>query len=213
MVPEVDVEPGNVYLYDVKHGQPKPTTVKILGKPGKPLNILSAQSANGVVTVTGITPVKDDPDHRNGAILQIDVPTTLPIGTISDSISVKTDNKKKPDVSIQVMGEVVGSVKWNPKTLYFSPNQTTPVTIIFTPENPAKFSIRKVESLKHLVRPSVIQSVSGNVNQYSLAASVIKNIPKDSDGKDQIIVYTNDDDIYSKDSEKGKITIDVQASK
>ncbi len=64
-----------------------------------------------------------------------------------------------------------------------------------------------MKSVNHLARPSIKKTVGPNgVNQYTLVASVVKNLPKDSDGKDQIIVTTNDAD-------QKAVTIEVQASK
>jgi hypothetical protein len=203
---DVDVQPDRVYLYGIKHGQDHPTTIKILGKAGEDLQILSAAPTGNVVTVTSITPYRDDSTNRSGATIQVDAPATLAIGTFTDNLTVKTNNPKKPEISVPVMGEVVGPVQFNPKTLSFAPHQEMPVTVTFTVDNPQTFSIRSVDSLHHLVRPSIIRTANNGVDQYALAVSVIRNIPKDSDGKDEVEVYTND-------PEMSKISIDVQANK
>ena len=206
MVPEVDVQPNQLWIPDVKHGQSHPVTIKVLGKPATDLQVLSAESANHVVTVTSLTPLKDDQQNRTGASIVVDVPVTQVIGSFSDTINLKTNDPKKTDISVSVTGEVTGKVRWDRKNLYFQPNQQEPVTVTFTADDPGKFAIRHVESAKHLVRPSIIKSRTGGADQYSLVATVVKNIPKDSDGKDQILVYTNDDEL-------SKISIDVQAGK
>lgn len=202
---DVDVQPDRLYLYSIKHGQSHPSTLKVLGKAGEDLQVLSAVSTGNVVTVTGVTPYKEDSTNRNGATIQVDVPVTLAIGSFTDNISIKTSSLKKPEVTVSVMGEVVGPVQFQPKTLSFAPHQDMPVTVTFTVDDPKKFAIRRVDSLKHLVRPSVVKTNVNGVDQYALSVSVLKNIPKDSDGKDEVEVYTND-------PEMSKISIDVQAN-
>ncbi len=211
VVREIDLHPDRLYLYGLKHGEPHSSSITVLGKPGMPLNILSAQSSNGVVTVSSVTPYKDDNKDptqiRSGAIIQVDVSAAQTIGNFTDSIDIKTDSAKKPDVTAPVLGEVTGKVQFNPKSLYFAPQQSNPITITFTADQPQSFAIRRVESTKHLVRPYIYKTISSSgFDQYSLVVTVNKNIPKESDGKDQVIVYTNDD-------EQPQIPIDVQANK
>lgn len=206
VVREVDTQPDRLYLYGLKHGDPHSSTIKVLGKPGKALQVLSATSANNVVTITSVAPYEDPQDHRTGATIQVDVPTTLPIGNFNDNILIKTNDPKKPDANVPVMGEIVGPVQYNPKSLNFAPHQEMPVTITFTATDPGKFVVRSVESLHHLVRPSIVKTTVNGMDQYALAVSVVKNVPKDSDGKDEVDVYTNN-------AEMPKITIDVQANK
>ena len=203
---DVDVQPDRLYLYGLKHGQPHSSTLKVLGKAGEDLQVLSAVASANVVTVTSISPYRDEPSKRSGASIQVDVPVTQPIGSFTDTITIKTSSKKKPEVSVPVLGEIVGPVQFNPKSLSFTPHQESPVTVIFTPDNPKQFAIRRVESEKHLVRPSIVKSVVNGSDQYALSVSVLKNIPQSSDGKDEVNVYTND-------PEMSKISIDVQASK
>ena len=207
VVRDVDVQPDRVYLYGVHFKQPHESTVKILGKPDMPLSILSVESVNKVVTITSVTPYSDDKEKRTGATIVVNLPVDQPIGTFTDEILVKTDSVKKPEVRIQVLGEVTGRVQYNPKNFTFMPNQDAPVTVQFTVDPPKGFEVRNVESVKHLTRPYIRKTRGTNgVDNYSLIASVVKNLPKDSDGKDQIIVRTND-----KDQEK--IIFDVQAQK
>ncbi|HTC21903.1 MAG TPA: DUF1573 domain-containing protein [bacterium] len=210
VVRDVDLQPDRLYLYGLKHGEAHSATIKVLGKPGMPLNVLSAQSANGVVTVASITPYKDDNKDetqiRSGATIEVDLSAAQTIGSFTDSIVIKTDSEKKPEVTVPVLGEVTGNVQFNPKSLYFAPQQSSPVTISFTVEKPQGFAIRRVESAKHLVRPYVFKTSDSAGDHYYLVVSVNKNIPKESDGKDEVMVYTNDAD-------QSVISIDVQANK
>jgi hypothetical protein len=211
VVRDIEIHPDRLYLYGLKHGEAHSSPITVYGKPGMPLNVLSAQSSNGVVTVSSIVPYKDDNKDptqvHSGAIIQVDVSAAQTIGSFTDNIDIKTDSVKKPDITVPVLGEVNGKVQFNPKSLYFAPQQSSPITITFTADQPQSFTIRQVESTKHLVRPYIIKSMGpSGFDQYSLVVSVNKNLPKESDGKDEVIVYTNDD-------EQPKISIDVQANK
>lgn len=199
VVREVELQPDRLYFYAVKYHNKQTSNVKVLGRAGKSLTVLSAQSVSQVVAVTSLKPYKDEQQKdeqqkRNGAEIEITVPDTMPITTFNDEIVIKTDNAKKPELRLPVTGEVVGRVVYNPKNITFSARQDYPVTVTFTvSEKPADFAIRRVESAKNLVRPYVKKSTgSDGVDQWYLVTSVIKNIPKDSDGKDQIAVYSND---------------------
>ncbi len=207
VVRDIDVQPDRVYLYGIHYKQPHETTVTVKGKPDMPLSILSVESVNKVVSVTSVSPILNDPDKREGVTIVVNLPVTQAIGTFTDEILVKTDNPKKPEVRIQVLGEVTGRVQFNPKNFTFTPNQEAPVTVQFTVDPPKGFEVRGVESTKHLTRPYIKKTRGGNgLDLYSLIVSVVKNLPKDSDGKDQIIVRTNDPD-------QEKIFFDVQAQK
>ncbi len=211
VVRDIEIHPDRLYLYGLKHGQPHNASITIYGKPGMPLNVLSAQSSNGVVTVSGISPYKDDNKDptqiHSGAVIQVDVSAAQTIGSFTDNIDIKTDSVKKPEITVPVLGEIEGKVQFSPKSLYFAPQQSSPITITFTADQPQNFAIRRVESTKHLVRPYITKTIGpSGFDQYYLVVSVEKNIPKDSDGKDEVVIYTNDD-------EQPKISIDVQANK
>lgn len=131
----------------------------------------------------------------------------MPIGSVTDTIVIKTDNPKKPEVDVPVVGDVLGRVQPNPKTLNFSPHQEVPVTVTFTVDPPEGFAIRSVSTAKGLVRPYIKRATAVNgTDQYYLVVTVLKDLPKDSDGKDQIFVKTND-------PEQPIVTLDVQAGK
>ena len=207
VVREIDVQPDKVYMYNVQHGTAQSQTIKITGKPRLPLKILSAQSTNNQVTVTSIVPIHDPATHVNGATIQVDVPSTRPIGTFTDSIKVLTSSKKRPEIDVDVMVDVVGKFTYQPKSVNFSQNQTSPSMVSFNAQNTKDFVIRKVESEKHLVRPYVKKvNYGGGVEQYTLMIAPPKHVPANSDGKDTITITTND-------VEQPKVTVDVRVSK
>lgn len=208
VVREIDVQPDRIYLYNIHKGQAHDTPVTILAKPGMRFHILSAEvtGATKIVSVTPPVAITDDKDNRNGASFTVSLPATQPIGTFTDEITVKTDNAKKPEIKIPILGEIVGRIQYNPKQCNFQPHQDTPVNVTFNVENPKTFVIRRVETEKHLVRAYVQKTQNYGGDQYSVVIKPIGNIPADSDGKDKVTVWTNDD-------EQQSVTIDVQVSK
>jgi hypothetical protein len=206
VIRDIDIQPEKVYLYNIQHGQSQSTTVKIIGKPKALFKVLSAQATGGAVTVSGITPYTEEATHRYGATLQIDVPATHVIGNFTDTIKVQTNSKKRPELDIDVWGEVVGKFTFSPHSVYFSPHQANPMTVSFTAQDAKNFVIRKVESLHHLSRPYVKKINFGNgVEQYQVLIDPPKSLAKNSDGKDTILVTTND-------PEQSQVSIDVQVS-
>jgi len=207
VVREIDVQPDKIYLYNVQHGQAQTTPVKITGKPLLPLKILSAQSTNGSVTVGGIIPFSDQATGLYGATLQVSVPATQPIGNFTDTLKVQTNDKKKPELDIDVQGEVVGKFSYGPHLVYFMPHQNNPVTVTFSAQDPQHFTIQRVESVHHLAQPETKKiNRGGGFEQYQVLIHPPNNLPTDSDGKDTILVTTND-------SEQPQVTIDVQVTK
>ncbi len=195
VVREIDVQPDRIWLNNIQHGQAESRAVTILGKPKNKLKILSAQTSGGVVTVTSVTPFKDEKEKRQGAILQVDLPKERPIGSFTDSIVVKTNDPKKDQIDIAVTGEVMGKFQYNPRTLNLSTRQTAPNLVVFTAQDPKSFLIRKVESVHHLARASVKKISLGNgVEQWQVSVTGPRELPKGSDGKDQILVSTSDFD-------------------
>jgi hypothetical protein len=203
VVRDIDIQPDRVYLYNVQHGQAQTTSVHIIGKPDLSLKILSAQSTNGVVTVSGITPNVDQTTRQYDTTVQITLPATQPIGSFADTVKILTNYDKKPELDIDVLGEVVGKFTYSPHTVSFGAHQNNPITVSFASQDP-HFMIQKVESVHHLVRPEIKKSTYGNgVAQYQVLINQPDNLPANSDGKDTILVTTNDP----------QVTIDVQTAK
>jgi len=207
VVREIDVQPDKLYLYGIHHGQARDTEVKITGKPGMHLNILSAVSTDNKVVVGPIKPFADDKEKKYGATFNVTVPANFPIGKFTDTVVVKTDSSKKPEIKIDVLAGVVGKVQYNPEQFYFPAHSQIPVTVIMTVEQPNSFTIRKVESTKHLVRAysKVMSSGYGN-QQFLIIAEPVNHIPDNSDGKDTVVIWTND-------TEQPNISIDAQVNK
>lgn len=207
VVRDIDIQPDRVYLYNVQHGQAQTASIHIMGKPHLLLKILSAQSTNGTVGVSIISSDFEQATHRYGATLQVSVPATQPIGSFSDSIKVQTSYKKKPELDIDVSGEVVGKFVYSPHSVSFGIHQDNALTVSFTPQDPQHFTIRKVESLHHLARPEMKKfNYGGGVEQYQVLIYPPKNVSANSDGKDTILVTTND-------VEQPQVMIDVQVAK
>jgi hypothetical protein len=205
VVREVELLPERVFFSNVKKGTKQTATFKVLGRSEMPLKVLSAESANKVVSVTAIKPYTDKEQKRSGAEIELTLPESYPITAINDEIIVKTDNEKKPEVKAIVAGEVVGRVQCNPASLTFNQGQDYPNTVQFNvTDNPRDFVIRRVETKNKFVRPYVKKVPGPNgIDQYSMIVNVIKKIPQESDGEEEIIVYTNDNDIYAKDKKTG----------
>ncbi len=207
VIREIDTQPDKIYLYNVPHGQAQTSTVKILGKPKTNFKVLSADVQNKSVSIVSIVPTVDTGSNRKGAVLTVNVPADKAIGNFTDTIKVMTNSKKHPEVDVDVWGEVVGKFTYAPHSVYFSQHQNTPLTVTFNSQDPKNFAIRNVVSTKHLAHASLKKvSYGGGVEQYQVSITPASSFPKDSDGKDSIVVTTND-------PEQPTVSIDVQMSK
>jgi hypothetical protein len=207
VVREVEIQPERITFVNARRGTKQTTLFKVLGRPEKPLKVLSVESVNKRVSVTGIKPYRDEKAKRDGAEVELTLPDTYPITVIDDELIVKTDDVNKPEARASVTADVVGRVQYEPKNLSFVPHQAAPATISFNvSEKPGDFAVRKLETKNKLVRPyfKKVRGTSGEERCY-LIVSVLKDIPRDSDGKDEITVFTNDE-------EQPQITIGVQAT-
>jgi len=204
---EVDVTPERVYLYSLHHKEAKASSVTLLGKPGVPLKVLSAEGINKLVTVDGIVPHTDETGKRSGAVVNFTVPVTAPIGPLNEEILIKTDHPKKPEIKVPLIGEVEGRVVLEPKSIYLQARQETPMVVRLRVNDPKGFAIRSVKSEKHLVRPSIKKTTGPDgIDQFEMNVVTIKNVPAESDGKDRILISTNDKD-------QAEIAVDVTVGK
>jgi len=203
---EVETQPEALYLYNIKKGDPLQTAIRVLGRPGRPLKVLSAKSGTGAVTVAGLVSLKDPKNRRSGASIEVDL-ATQKVGKFSDTVTVKTNDPKKPELEVPVEGEILGNFRYEPSTLFVPIRADKPVTVAFTADNPKNFAVLKVESTKHFVRPNLLK-VPGpsGTSRYLVAVLPAKNLPKDNDGQDQLVVNTNDGDTP-------KVTVDVRLAK
>jgi len=204
---EVDVTPERVYLYSLHHKEAKASAVTLLGKPGIPLKVLSAEGINKLVTVDGIVPYTDEATKRSGAVVNFTVPVTAPIGPLNEEILIKTDHPKKPEIKVPLVGEVEGRVVLEPKSIYLQARQEVPMVVRLRVNDPKGFAIRSVRSEKHLVRPSIKKTTGPDgIDQFEMSVVTIKNVPAESDGKDRILISTNDQD-------QAEIAVDVTVGK
>jgi hypothetical protein len=122
VITDVDVDPLKVYFYGVQLNEGRTSTIKVLGRPGFHLKVLSADSIEKVVDITSIQPVTQVLNSYRaptgeinskgkkvfGSIIEINLPATRPAGKFTDEILLKTNNVNKPEIGIPVLGEVIG---------------------------------------------------------------------------------------------------------
>jgi hypothetical protein len=207
IIREVDVIPDNVEMFPVNYKTPQKASVKILGRPGLPLKVLSAQSAKGVVTVAGFKSYSEGSPQREGATFDILLPATTAIGFFEDEVLVKTDDIQKTEIKIPVAGEVVGRIRYNPLISFVHPQGNSPVRVRLLADHPEDLAIRSIRSERHIVR-AYIKRVRGwdGKDQYSLIVKRVRGFPEGGEGEDHIFHETND-------PVQSQLKIDVKISK
>lgn len=211
VIREIDINPGQVYFYNVKKGEAKVQSVTILAKPGMPLKVLEAKSVNGAVSVA-LTPYVEKPatptvgGTRRGAVVEVTLPGNREIGSIFDEIVCKTDSTKKPEIKINVNGEVTGRVQVFPKQVYLNGKggDSTQLTIVADP--PAGFAVRRVKMAKGQAKPWLKKSrTPDGKTQWQVELAIPKSLP-DGPIEDELSLFTND-------SEQPEIKVPVRGNK
>lgn len=197
VVRDIDIQPDRAYFFGVKQGQSRSVTITVLGKPGRNLKLtdMAVRDKKVVVAQTPLTQASGNPAEgvRRGLTLVVTLPETLPIGEVSDEVSFKTNNLKKPELKIPVNGEVVGRVQAFPKVLYMN-DLSQPQTVNLSVDPPEGFSVRSVTTEKGLVKPWVRTVPQPNgTRQYSV---VVTPPPPGrlapGEFNDNVILKTND---------------------
>jgi hypothetical protein len=211
VVRDIDINPGQVYFFNVKHRESKTLSVTILAKAGKPFKVLEAKSANGAVSVA-LTPYVEKPvppaagPSRKGAVLEVTLPADREIGDIFDEIVCKTDSLKKPEIKVPVNGSVIGRVQVMPKNVYLSGKggEATTVTVVADP--PEGFSVRRVDVSKGTVKPWVKKTRSADgKTQWMVRLAIPRGLP-DGPIEDELVLYTSD-------AEQPEIKVPVRGNK
>jgi len=111
-VSAVNLSPTSVYVGNLGQGESATKTVTISNNDTNALNITSVKAQNNSVTLNLKT-------IEEGQKYELDVTTssTLPIGRISDFITITTDNPKAKSERVTVYGQVVGKLNVAPAKL------------------------------------------------------------------------------------------------
>jgi len=111
-VSAVNLSPTSVYVGNLGQGEVATKTVTITNNDTMPLKIESVKAQNNSVTLNLKT-------IEEGQKYELDVTTsaTLPIGRISDFITITTNNEKAKSERVTVYGQVVGKLNVTPAKL------------------------------------------------------------------------------------------------
>lgn len=217
VVRDVDVNPERVYFSNARKGTGPTQSVTILGRPGKKLKVLSAKTSNNIVEVVlkpysePVTELKNNINvvkNREGGIIDVTLPASLPITAVSDVIQITTDFKAKPEISIPVTADIVGRVQVFPKELHFGPELTRATTLQVQADPPQGFQVLKVTTEKKIVKATLIKTKGAdNIDRYQVGLKVTRpgSLPI-GPMKDQLVLFTND-------PEQSQITVPIDGEK
>lgn len=102
----VDLKPMRVYVRDLKQGESRPSIVELVSKTEEPLSILDIKSSSRLVN-TSLETVEEGRQFK----ITLTPTNTLPRGLTSGQVTIRTDNKAAPSLSLpfhyQVIGELI----------------------------------------------------------------------------------------------------------
>lgn len=165
----IEVHPSEHINLAGKVGSIEPGELFLIARQGDPFDVLSVRNALDYLRVElEPAPEKAAPRADGSAApaleqavgtvagghaayrLQVSVADDAPIGRISDTIHLKTNHPKEPNLQIRVVGQLRGEIEVRPTTLYFrsrgsgEPTRARKVNVFRKPDGDLK--ILKVES-------------------------------------------------------------------
>jgi hypothetical protein len=185
----VDVQPASLAFYGVRKGEARNQQVKVLGREGVALRVLSAKSLNGSVSVTFSALREGD---RRGAVLDVLLPADRPIGIIKDEIIVATSSKKQPEISIPVKGEVFGRVQVYPKQVFLNGTTGTTFSLQVLANPPEGFKVLKTKAAKGKVNTRIRKDKLGEGNYRWWVDVSIPWLSRLGPIVDEVTITTND---------------------
>jgi hypothetical protein len=199
----IDVQPSRVTFYNMKKGESRTLKVKVLGKEGLPLKILSAKSTSGSVAVS-MTALREG--TRRGATIEVTLPGDKPIGMIGDEIVLATSSRKSPEVRIPVVGEVLGRVQVFPRMVYLNgvTGNTVSLQVVAIPAE--GFKVLKAKAAKGQVNTRVRKAKTADGKDKWWVDVSIPWLQRLGPLVDEVTISTND-------PEQPAVTIPVSGEK
>jgi Protein of unknown function (DUF1573) len=160
IVPYVEVTESNVRIDEVRNGEVTTARTHMYSKKFDDLELTEFNSSNPLVTAE-FEPADqvflDAMKAKSGVTVTINVQPGVPIGPFAASITFKTNKEERPEVTVNVVGHVLGAVLLSPfEKLDFgivsvSQEKTMRIFVKITGDEPVEVKVGKVV----LVRPDL----------------------------------------------------------
>lgn len=190
VIRDIDIQPPNAYFYNLKKGESRAVTLKVLGKENLKFTVKSVASRDGKIQLNW---EKLTEGNRIGAQLTASVKGEN-YGPIDDEIIVQTTYAKKPEIRIPVRGEVIGRVQVFPREIQFGTSLDQPVTLQVFADPSIGFHIRRVDTENGNIRPWVVKQPQPNGTVIYGVVVKPKKTLSPGPYEDTVILYTNDDE-------------------
>jgi hypothetical protein len=195
----VDVQPSPVISLQANPKQAAEGRVTIVNNDKTPLRILGVDSTSNSHDFS--TKLRTLEEGKRYELLVKLHPQTL-AGRISDSLKVRTNNKKVPEVMVSVMATVAGRVQATPQTVDFgqlnlSAMGTTPkeanqlIRSIMLRSQEKDFKVLNVKSTISYIKPEMIPPAREGIG-YRIKVSLLREKAKKGKIDGAIVIATND---------------------
>lgn len=162
------MEPRTLSFKKIRIGSPETREAKLVFKPvgNKEIKIEGIEVEKGHFTAEMVEQTAE------GATISVASVDDLPMGKISDTITVKTSSDKSKEVKIRVYASVIGNIDVSPMSLIFRTKDDGPSKRrlkLTKVDGPSDLRIENVESDSSLVTTEIIEVEAGK--HYEIEAT------------------------------------------
>jgi hypothetical protein len=124
-------------------------------------------------TVKGLF-VKGDPkEEEEGIPISVFLDPEAPVGRLRASLTVETDDERKPKISVRIVGTVTGPIQVTPQTIAFSPSRDggeTSKKLTLTSKD-VGFEILDIDNKSPHLQVETIEKVKGKIFEIEVRLS------------------------------------------
>jgi hypothetical protein len=113
---ELDVTPDTIFFGQIKKNQGLQREIKIMPSNQKDFKIESIKSSSEFITTT-MDKYKEA--EMTGYKVMVNLSEKMKPGSVSESITINTNNTKKPQIKISISGRILGDIVVTPTSLSF----------------------------------------------------------------------------------------------
>jgi hypothetical protein len=138
----VELNPMRVYVRELQYGSAHTDEVELLSRSEHPMKVLEVRSSNPQVEASFV-PVEEGRRFK----IVLNAADTLPRGLTSGRVSIRTDSKTAPDLSLPFHYQVVGELVVAPEQITFreAKDRTFTRNVIVKPGMVKDFKVERVE--------------------------------------------------------------------
>jgi hypothetical protein len=206
----IQIKPDRVNLGTVFRGETVEQTIRIIPPQVRPnLKITNVETNQEFVkvemektgnwgerfasTVKGLFVKREPTEEEEGIPVFVSLDPEAPVGRVRASLTIETDDERKPKLSVQIVGTVTGSIQVNPQTIAFSPSKDgdqSSKKVTLTSKD-IGFEILDIDNKSPHLQVEKIEKEKGKV--YEIEVRLSPDTPK-GQIRENLVIHTNNKD-------------------